>query len=215
MKRLSIILLLLLICVAPGILAQKTKSKTTKRKVIRTVTVQVPKEKPEEENWQENDFKNLKIKLSFPKVPATTEIKRFEGGVLEVKSSIIQTYLNGNYYMIEVREYPKSFLPKRSDLGESYANWLKTYLLPKIAIVSEKSIDYGQYKGVEFVYTQTNKEVIVHRVFVVGDKLYQLLVQVKTVDAETVKQALEKNKDKIQKFLDSFELYEIDASDTA
>src|SRR5437868_4327342 len=134
MKKISIVVCLLLtIFIAPGnIFGQKSKTKTAKRNVINTVTVIAPKQKTETENWQENDFKDLKIKLSFPKTPTRDENKIVEGdGVLQVKSTVIQSYINGNYYMIEIREYPKNFLPKRSNLGESYANWFKTYMLAR------------------------------------------------------------------------------------
>lgn len=186
-------------------IAEAQRIKKPKPKVVGSMSVQKPK--VEAENWQEFDLKKLKLKLSFPKIPTTSERKMNEYE-FEITSTTAQIDINDIFYLLEVREYPKNTLPKRDDLGESYAAWMKKYILSGSKILDEKNIDFGKTKGVEFVYQDSPLEVNIHRVFVVGQKLFQLMVHLKIRKPDTYSQTIEKNREKIDKFVDSLQLYE-------
>lgn len=191
---------------AENTFAQRTRK--TNRKPVRTNIPQNPQPKIETENWQEFDSKDLKLKLSFPKTPKIDTRKQFEMQTVEVTSTTVQTDINGNFYLLEVREYPKKLIPKRNDLGESYGEWLKQYILSGSRILEEKNVEFGNAKGVEFTYQDTSTAVILHRVFVVENRLFQLMVHLKVARGETYKQAIEKNTEKINKYFDSLQLYD-------
>lgn len=212
MKKISYILLILTISFCAGINFSQTK---TKKKVIRNRRIlgrMIVKPKIEQEDWQEYENAELKIKLFFPKTPTLStqnysERYSLEAGV-EVKSTVIQSYINTDFYMLEIREYPKSFLPSRTDLGENYGAWLKRYILSRTTIIRQNNLELGRFKVVEFIYQQTPAEFTIHRAFVVGQKLYQLIVQFEIKNGETLEQTLEKNKAKTDKFLSFLELGE-------
>jgi len=183
--------------------AQKKTKTPVKRVTGRTISRSVPV--VEVENWKEFDSKELNLKLIFPKEPTISIVNKEELGV-EVKSTIIQSYINTDYYLVEVREYPEGIIPDGTDLGESYGDWLKTFILSRIKIKSERAFDYGQYRMVEFVYQQIDGEVLIHRALVVGNKLYQIILQFEIKNPDTLDQTIEKNKGRIDKFFLSFEL---------
>ncbi len=186
-------------------IAEAQRTKKPKPKVVSSMSVQKPK--VEVENWQEFDSKTLKLKLSFPKTPDSSERKMREYE-FEINSTTVQTDINDIFYLLEVREYPKNTLPKRDDLGEHYAVWMKKYILRGSKILDENPIDFGKTKGVEFIYQDSPQEVNIHRVFVVGQKLFQLMVHLKIRKPDNYSQTIEKNREKIDKFFDSLQLYE-------
>jgi hypothetical protein len=106
--------------------------------------------------------------------------------------------------LIEVRIYPKSFLPNQTDLAEGYGDWLKTYILKNVKIRSERTFVYRKFAAVEFTYQQNPKELIIHRSIVVNQRLFQILLQLDLKSGETAEKALESNKERITKFFDSF-----------
>jgi len=197
----------ILVCltIISPVFAQK-KGKTPVRNKGRTAVQSVSQPKIEVESWKEFESAGSKLKLIFPKEPTVSESQYVEFGRFEVKSVVFQSFINTDFYMVEVREYPKDVLPERNDLGESYGEWLKRFILFKVKIISEKTVNFGQYKLVEFVYQQTANEVLIHRALVVGQNLYQIIVQFEIKKPDTIEQTLEKNKSKIDKFFLSFEL---------
>jgi len=199
--------ILTLLIFASLVFVVSVEAQKTRRKTVRANIPQKQQPKVEVENWQEFDSKALKLKLSFPKKPELNEreMSEFEH---DLTSTTIQVEINGVFYLLEVREYPKNTLPKRDDLGESYAAWMKKYILSRSKILDEKLIDFGRTKGVEFVYQDSPQEVNLHRVFVVGQKLYQLMVHFNIKKLDTYSQTIEKNREKIDKFFDSFHLHE-------
>lgn len=207
MKKFSYVTIILIFLAGITVSAQK-RTKPAVRTAGRTPVKSFSRPKIEVENWKEFKSDALNLRLMFPKEPTVSENKTPEYGRLDVKSTIIQSYINTDFYMVEVREYAEGTLPDRSDLGERYALWLKTYILSRVKILSEKTVEYGQYKQVEFVYQQMPNEVLIHRAFVVGQKLYQIIVQFEVKKPETLEQTIEKNRSKIDKFFLSFELTE-------
>jgi len=191
-----------------GSLAAQKKPKTPVRRTGRTLVKSIAPPKIETENWQEFESNELSLKLIFPKEPTLSENSYVEFGRFQVKSSIIQSYINTDYYLVEVRQYPADALPERDDLGESYGGWLKKYVLSRATIISEKTVNFGKYKLVEFVYQQSPNEVLIHRALVVGQTLYQIMVQLEIKKPDTLEQTIEKNRGKIDKFFLSFELTE-------
>jgi len=208
MKKISLLIFLtILLFGSPNVFGQKTSKPVVKRK-IRTLVKPIPKAKVEIENWKVFDEKDLKLKIAFPKNPTMTVSNTVLGEPEAVKSSIVQAYVNGNFYMVEVREYPENFLPDRLDLGAEYGSWLKTFILSRNKIISEKNYDYEFYKIVEFVYQQTETDVLIHRAVVVGKNLYQMIIQIEIKKNDNLEQVIAKNNEKIKKFLDSFEITE-------
>lgn len=192
---------LMFICVD----AQKKKSsKLVRKKAAIAQSVSIP---VETENWKQFVSEELGIACDFPKQPFKETIFRDEFGI-QVKSSSVQIYINKNYYLIEVREYPKLFLPKASDLAEGYGEWLKTYILRNVKIRSERTFVFQKYSAVEFIYQQNPRELIIHRSIVVNQKLFQILFQLEFKKGEKVEQVLENNKERITKFFDSFKFTE-------
>ncbi len=201
MKILSIIFSLCLILSCAAVVeAQKTK-----RKTVRTNVVQKPK--VEIENWQEFDSKTLKLKILFPKTPTISEKKLAEDGI-DLTSTSIQTDINDMFYLLEVSVFPKNTLPKRDDLGEVYATWIKTYVLSESKILSEKTINFGKTKGIEFIYQDTKTAVIIHRILIIGQKMFQMMIHLKITKPDTYQQTIDKNKERIDKFFDSLQLHE-------
>lgn len=206
MKVLAIIFTLSLILSCSAIAA----AQKTKRKTIRTNVVQKPK--VEIENWQEFDSKTLKLKIFFPKTPKVSEQKLAEYGI-DVTSTSIQTDINGMFYLLEVSEFPKNTLPKRDDLGGVYGEFIKTYVLSGSKILSEKPIDFGKNRGVEFIYQDTKTAVIIHRILVIGQKLFQMMIHLTITKSDTYQQTIDKNKERIDKFFDSLQLHEEEVID--
>lgn len=203
----SAVILILLACLTFVAAQQKTKA-PVKRGSGRILMKPMPEQKIEVENWKEFESRDLNLKLIFPKEPSVTVSNYNETVRVKVKSSIIQSIINTDYYMVEVREYPPDVLPNRTDLGESYGEWLREYVLSGVNVVDENTFNFGPYKMVEFVYQQTPNDVLIHRTMVVGTKLYQIIIQFEVKKTETLAQAIAKNKSKIDKFFLSFELTE-------
>jgi hypothetical protein len=110
--------------------------------------------------------------------------------------------------MIEVREYREDVLPDKLDLAANYADWMKTFVLPDNKIISEKTYNYEFYKIVEFVYQQTQNDVLIHRSLVVGKNLYQMIIQLEIKKSENLERALSNNNEQVKRFFDSFEITE-------
>ncbi len=205
----KIILLAVVLIVLSGTIiaeAQKKPKTTVKRVTGRTAIRTAPK--VEVENWKVFEFADLNLKLIFPKEPTLSVKINDEAGEFRVKSSVIQSYINTDYYMVEVREYPEGIIPDGTNMGESYGGWLKTFILSRTKIKSERTFDFNRYRMVEFVYQQIDNEVLIHRAMVVGNKLYQIILQFEIKKPDTFEQTIEKNKGKIDKFFLSFELTE-------
>jgi hypothetical protein len=167
----------------------------------------------ESEKWEEFAGDDLALRLAFPKTPTVT-VNNYQEAGAAVKSSIVQSYINQVYYMVEVREYPENFLPERNDLGTEYGQWLKRFILSGNTIVAEKTVDFGQFKLVEFIYQQSGSEVVIHRALVAGRKLYQVIVQLEIKKNETIDETIAKNREKIDRFFLSFEITDGEVSDT-
>lgn len=204
-KKISLFALLLTLSFCcPEVPAQKSKRKTAVRRPVLGKFKPYVK-KVEVEDWKEFESKELNLKMVLPKPPTVSvNTNTFEGN--GVKSSVIQSYINTDYYMVEVREYPAGIIPNRTDMGENYGQWLKRFILSRVTVISEKSFDYNQFKMVEFVYQQIEGEVLIHRAMVVGDRLYQFIVQFEVKKPDTVEQTIQKNKAKFDKFFLSFEI---------
>lgn len=206
MKAFIIFISIVLVFLCPENVFSQRKSKSSVKTIGKPYKTVKPK--IEAEVWKEFDAEDLKIKVSFPKEPTVSAgiMAQFDPDVL--KSSIIQSYINGNFYMVEVREYPKDFLPRRNDLGANYGIWLKEYIFTNNKMLSEKIFDLGSIKAVEFIYQETDRDVLIHRAFVFEDKLIQMIMQMELKKTETLQQLIEKNKEKIGNFFDSFEISE-------
>ncbi len=184
---------------------QKKKPKPgVKRPTVRSYKPVV--KKVEVEDWKEFESTDLNLKLIFPKVPTVAVSDVTEGGRIKVKSSVIQSYINSDFYLVNVREYPPGIIPDRTDLGEGFGLWLKTFVLFDVKVISQKTFDVGRYKTVEFVYQQSETDVLVHRSLIVGNRLYQVIVQYEVKKPETVEQTIQRNKAKLDKFFLSFEI---------
>ncbi|HEY0457945.1 MAG TPA: hypothetical protein VGC97_02265 [Pyrinomonadaceae bacterium] len=209
MKKSSMLTIILILLSCSTFIAAQQKTKAPVKRVSgRNLIKPIPKPKVEVENWKEFEFKDLNLKLIFPKEPTVTVSNYSETSRVKVISSVIQSIINTDYYMVEVREYPAGVLPNRTDLGESYGAWLRNYVLSGVNVVGENTFNFGAYKMVEFVYQQTPNDVLIHRTMVVGTKLYQIIIQFEVRNAETFEQVIAKNKSKIDKFFLSLELTE-------
>lgn len=107
MKKISLFtLILLLLSGLTVISAQKKTKPAVKRGGYRTIVGSVSQSKVEVEDWKEFESKELNLKLIFPKEPTVSVRDYKEFGNVKVKSSIIQSFINTDYYLVEVREYP-------------------------------------------------------------------------------------------------------------
>ncbi len=212
MKKIFIILLLFPVISVLTVNGQRKSADSAKRK-LRIITKPLPKPKVETENWKEFVSPVLKFRINLPKEPTITEIEIEEDSV-KAKSTIHQTYINQIYYLVEVREYPNGFLPDRNDLSLNYGIWMKDYVLDGIKVHNERVFDFGGNLAVEFIYQQTNNDLLIHRAYVVGQKLIQQIIQLEIKKPDNLEQTIEKNKTKINKFLDSFSLIETQTNDS-
>ncbi len=212
MKKIFIILLLFPVISVLTVNGQRKSADSAKRK-LRIITKPLPKPKVETENWKEFVSPVLKFRINLPKEPTITEIEIEEDSV-KAKSTIHQTYINQIYYLVEVREYPNVFLPDRNDLSLNYGIWMKDYVLDGIKVHNERVFDFGGNLAVEFIYQQTNNDLLIHRAYVVGQKLIQQIIQLEIKKPDNLEQTIEKNKTKINKFLDSFSLIETQTNDS-
>ena len=213
MKNFTLLFLFIIFLLGSSEITAQKKSRPTGRK-IRSIVKPAPKPKIETEDWKEFDAKDLAIKVVFPKTPTVTKSEYAEFEEVDVKSSTLQSYVNGVFYMVEAREYPKNFLPDRYDLGADYGSWLKQYILFRNKILSEKTFSFELYKIVEFTYQQMSNDVVIHRAVVIGDNLYQLIVQIEIKKPDNLEQTIEKNKEKIGRFFDSFVITNISELDS-
>lgn len=170
---------------------------------MRLIVKPIPKPKIETESWNEFDSKELNLKALFPKKPSLTK-NAFEEDTVNVKLTVVQTHINQILYIVEVREYAKNFLPNRIDLGEYYGEWLRDIILDENKVLNQRTFDFIGYKVIEFVYQQTENDVLIHRAIVVGQNLYQQILQLEINKPDNWEQAIKKNKEKIEKFFDSF-----------
>lgn len=215
MKKFTILILLAVLPLVSANAFGQKKSKAATRQKNRSLVKPMPKAKVEIENWQTFDGQDLKLKISFPKEPSVSVSDKVAGEEEVEKSSIVQSYVNGNFYMIEIREYRDNLLPDKVNLSESYGSWMKTFILPKNKIISEKTFNYRIYKVIEFTYQQTNDDILIHRAVVVGKNLYQIIIQLEIKQPESIEQTLSKNEEKIKKFFGSFEITEESLNDSS
>lgn len=202
-KKIS--LLVLILTLTAGLFEASAQKRPKPGRTGAIGKVRAVVKKVEVEDWKEFESKELNLKIILPKPPTVSvNTNTFEGN--GVKSFVIQSYINTDYYMVEVREYPAGIIPNRTDMGENYGAWLKRFILSRVTVISEKTFDYNQYRMVEFVYQQIGSEILIHRAMVVGDRLYQFIVQFEVKKPETVEQTIQKNKGKLDKFFLSFEI---------
>ena len=212
MKKLFILIILLPLIGSITVFGQKRSTKSTKRK-LRLIIKPIPEPKIETENWKQFESAGLKFRVNLPKEPTITKTE-IDEGLTKAKSTIHQTYINQIYYMLEVREYPEGFLSDRNDLSLNYGEWMKDYVLDGIKVHNERVFDFGGNLAVEFVYQQTKNDLLIHRSYVVGQKLFQQIIQLEIKKSDNMEQTVEKNKEKINKFLDSFTLIENQTDDS-
>lgn len=211
MRKSAILVIMAAGCVLLSVItaAAQAKPKTKKKPV--TVVTAVPKPKIEDEVWKEFGSVDSQLKISFPKVPEVNVKGEFEyigADKLPCEVTTIQSYINENFYLVNIRRYPQGFLANRDDLAQNFGAWLKTFILRGVQVKSENMRSYGHYKMVEFVYQQTSGEVVLHRAVVIGDRLFQLMLQLNVPKPLTPEQAIEKNQERINKFFDSFQVAE-------
>jgi hypothetical protein len=164
----------------------------------------VPPKAIKPENWTVFSSISAKFKISFPKPPEESSKMGSDFGIT-YSAYNAQSYINGNYYLVNMYEYPRDFLPKKSDLGETYSAWLAKNILKVDSIIAVKKIGYGGYSGYEFTYKQAD-DVVILRTVVVGQNLYQLVLNLEPKEKETYDKTIERNREKIDKFFDSFTL---------
>lgn len=212
MKKLVVILLLVPFISLNSASGQRKSANSAKRP-LRIITKPLPKPKTETENWKIFVSPVLKFSVNLPKEPKISETE-IEEDSIKAKSTIHQTYVNQIYYLVEVREYPKGFLPDRNDLSLNYGVWMRDYALEGVKVHNERVFDFGGNLAVEFIYQQTNNDLLLHRAYVIEQKLIQQIIQLEIKKPDDLEQTIEKNKDKINKFLDSFVLIESPAKDS-
>lgn len=212
MKKIFTLIILLPLIGVFMVNAQRKPSKSTKRK-MRLITRPLPQPKVETEDWKSFESAALKFRVDLPKVPTISENEIYED-FTKAKSTVHQSYINQIFYLVEVREYPEGFLPNRSDLSLNYGTWMKEYILDDVKVHSERVFDFGGNLAVEFIYQQTKNDLLIHRAYVVGQKLFQQIIQIEIKKPDNLEQTIEKNKDRINKFLDSFTLTEDQTNDS-
>lgn len=207
MKRFIFINLIAILLICSTNVLGQTKSTTEPKRKLRLIVKPTPKPKVEAEIWKEFQSKEISIKASFPKTPTVTK-NAYNDGLVDVKSTVIQAYLNQNFYMVEVREYPPNFLPKDENWTETFGEWFRNYILEGNKVYQEGIFDFGNHKVAEFVYQQTEKDILAHRALVIGQKLYQQIIQLEIKNSDSLQQTIEKNKEKIDKFFGSLVISE-------
>lgn len=212
MKKIFILIILLPLIGSITVFGQKKSTKSAKRK-LRLIIKPIPEPKIETEDWKQFESAGLKFRVNLPKEPTITETE-IDEGLTKAKSTIHQSYVNQIYYMLEVREYPEGFLPDRNDLSLNYGEWMKVFVLGRVKVHNERVFDFGGNLAVEFVYQQTKNDLLIHRSYVVGQKLFQQIIQLEIKKSDNLEQTVEKNKEKINKFLDSFTLIENQTDDS-
>lgn len=209
-KKILTFILFIFICLIlrQPIWGQKSNKSSKSKKVtipkkIRSLIIPLPKKVVEIEDWKEYTFTEDYFKSEFPKVPEIQKKEYVEDGLI-VKRSYYQTDINSTFFLVSIAEYPKNLLPNRNDLGENFADWLKEFILNGEEILSEKLIELQNYKGVEFIYSQSSKDLVIHRIFVVNQSLFQVIIHVESNGKESYLQTFERHKIKIERFLNSF-----------
>lgn len=209
MSKTSLLCVLIAALFVNSAAGQKRVSGTNKKTVLpkkwKTLLKPLPPKIVEIENWQEFSFEENDLKVSFPKKPESSRIE-----TIELNTPVIiytyQSAINDSYYLINISQYPKGFLPRRSDLSESFGGWLKEFVLDQQSILGERYIDWDGYSGAEFSYRQGLDEIIIHRIFVIDQKLYQLMIHFKAKKGENLTETVNRNKTQIDKFFNSFTL---------
>lgn len=159
------------------------------------------------ENWQDFQQDAFKLTVAFPKKPdvsAKSDVDYTEQGFVPIQVTTVETYLNKTYYLVNVRSYPEGFLGKRTDLAANFGAWLKLGILRGIPVLGERQIAYDKYLMLEFLYRPSEREIVVHRCVVIGDRLYQMLIQFPIDPKITPEKAVENNASQIRRFFDSF-----------
>ena len=207
MFKISLLVLLVTAIFSIPAAGQKKVSRNNKKAVLpknlKLLVKPLPPKIIEIENWQEFSFEENDFKINFPKTPETNRLETKELDT-PVTLYTYQAAINDSYFLVNISQYPKDFLPRRNDLGEHFGSWLKEFILDEQSILGERYLDWDGYSGAEFVYRQGTDEIIIHRIYVIDQKLCQLMIHLKANKGETLPETVNRNKTQIDKFFDSF-----------
>ncbi len=206
MKRLAIFLAALFALTATTDALSQAKKKP-ERQAPKTSKSVFAGEKYVAENWQDFQQDTFTLTVAFPKQPdvsSRSDVDYTEQGLVPIEITTVETYLNKTYYLVNVRSYPEGFLGKRTDLAANFGAWLKLGILRGISVLGERQVYYDKYLMLEFLYRPSDREIIVHRCVVIGDRLYQMLIQFPTDPKISPEKAVENNASQIRRFFDSF-----------
>lgn len=217
MFKTSFLVLLIAIVFSNSAAGQKKNPKSSRRNGLpknwRILLKPLPPKVIELENWQEFSFEENSFKISFPKKPETNRLETEELNT-PVTVYTYQAAINNSYFLVNISQYPKNFLPRRKDLGEDFGSWLKEFILDEQSILGERYIDWDSYLGAEFVYRQGIDEIIIHRIYVIDEKLCQLMVHLKANKSEKLPETVNRNKKQVDIFFDSFTITKSTSNDT-
>jgi hypothetical protein len=144
------------------------------------------------------------FRILMPGTPTETKKKvKTKTGEVEVNLFSVERKEEGTKYTVAYIDYPpeyiellerKNLIEKAIDTGKNTA--LKT---AKGTIINEEKINLAGYPGKEVNYTKPGDKIIKHRIFLVGQRLYQ-------VSAEATKEKHKFLTKSISGFCDSFTL---------
>lgn len=144
------------------------------------------------------------FRILMPGKPTeTTEKVKTKTGEIEVKMFSVERQEEGTKYTVAYIDYPQEYidlLVKKNLVAQAIDTGKNTALKSaKGTIINEEKITLDGYLGKEVNYTKPDNRITKHRIFLVGNRLYQLSAEVD----KAKQQYLTKS---ISGFCDSFKL---------
>jgi hypothetical protein len=144
------------------------------------------------------------FRILMPGKPTETKQKvKTKNGEVEVKMFSVERPQEGTKYTVAYIDYPQEYIDllTKNNLVEKAIDTGKNTALKnaKGTIISEEKITLAGYPGKEVNYSKPGNIVVKHRIFLVGNRLYQ-------VSAETTKDKQRFLTKSISGFCDSFTL---------
>lgn len=171
--------------------------------IIKTVSANQP-ETEVKSIWSVFSSTEGSFRILMPGKPTETSEKiKTKTGEIEVKMFSVEREEEGSKYTVAYIDYPREYIDMltQKNLVEKAINTGKDTALKKAngTIISEEKITLAGYPGKEFNYTKPGDKITKHRIFLVGNRLYQLSAEV----TQKKQQYLNKS---ISGFCDSFKL---------
>lgn len=156
-------------------------------------------------DWKEFVSEEGKFKATFPVVP-TKSVKETDGGISKIQSTRFEVSLAEPeiYFGVLYADFPNAPTMNQNALRANYDKIRDGFSkVVDTELISERDVWVNEKLGRELVLKDIKQIVVTHRMYLIGNRQYQVTTTIKSSlmkDAEI--------KRSIDKFFDSFQLVE-------